>query len=403
MRRERSERDLPGSATGQNRRASPLYFDQPRGSSREREKAREYPGRYQRSISPHYSESPSGRRPGAISGEGYSNSQSSKSFWNRCGPESISSSCSKTRPLSPVDFHPEERDAPRTDSLGRGGRSDGGRNSFAGEDFRGGSFDGHRRVSTMRDSSASASADFPSSGGGHQHPSRERHSAFNDIDYDRGGDIRVGRGAWGSSLGLNRGGFFAGRGCINRFSGYGVEGGGRSHSGFGVVRNFPIQRRPSSEEKRTVGEDKIASAVVIEKDVVQVLSDIKNVVNASDIIVTVNDSNNCTKGNSDNHGEEVTATDEICDQGEGSDNMEIDTDTLEVMSTPIRHQRVITGAVRLSYQTSRNLTAPLKNFTVMLTNYVLYTLFSLVISEYGRSLFLYSCDSDMKCLFSSIY
>ena len=348
MRRERSERDLPGSTTGQSRRASPLYFDQPRGSSREREKVREYPGRYQRSISPHYSESPSGRRPSIVSGEGYSNNQSSKSFWNRCGPENASSSSSKTRPLSPVDFHPEERDTPRTDSLGRGGRSDGGRNSFAGDDFRGGSFEGHRRVSAMRDSSASVGVDFPSSSGGHQHLSRDRHSAFNDMDYDRGGDIRVGRGAWGSSLGLNRGGFFAGRGCINRFTGYGVEGGGRSHSAFGVLRNFPIQRRPSSEEKRTVAEDKISPAVLTEKEEVQIDPDTKNIVNASDATVTTIDNNDSIKSNGNSNDEVKSAADENCDQGEGSDNMEIDTDTLEVMSTPIRHQRIITGASLIS-------------------------------------------------------
>jgi hypothetical protein len=31
------------------------------------------------------------------------------------------------------------------------------------------------------------------------------------------------------------------------------------------------------------------------------------------------------------------------DQEEGSDNMEIDTDTVEVMATPVRRQRVISG------------------------------------------------------------
>ena len=244
----------------------------------------------------------------------------------------------------------------------------------------------------MRDGSVSASADFPSSGG-HPHPSRDRHSAFNDTDYDRGGDNRVGRGAWGSSLGLNRGGFFAGRGCINRFSGYGVEGGGRSHSGFGVVRNFPVQRRPSSEEKRTV-EDKTSPPVVIEKEVAQVVSDTKNIVNASDTTVTADDNNNSTKGNCSNHSEEVTATDETIDQGEGSDNMEIDTDTLEVMSTPIRHQRIITGAVWcgvyvISCQPQLNCSI-WRLFQIVMTNHVFYTLFSTVISEYRKSPFLCS-------------
>jgi hypothetical protein len=36
------------------------------------------------------------------------------------------------------------------------------------------------------------------------------------------------------------------------------------------------------------------------------------------------------------------------DQEEGSDNMEIDTDTVEVMATPVRRQRVISGKLSLS-------------------------------------------------------
>jgi hypothetical protein len=345
VRRERDERDSTGPGPGpgsgsQCRRPSPLYFEQPRGSSRERDKIREYSGRYQRSQSPHYSDSPPMRRPGSSSGE-YSNTFS-KIYWSRSGgPDNSSSSSNKVRSLSPTDYHPDERDKIRLDSACRGSRSDGGRNGFGYDEFRGGggggasTFDGYRRAVSPRDDNAgpglgsSSGSGFGGSGsaGGHMHPSRGRHPPYTDnVDTERVGEARS-RGSWPSPQGLNRGGFFGGRGGVGRFGGHSMDGGSRGgHSGFGI-RNFSFQRRGAEDMRRPLGDGKSTAGS----------SSSSNSEKASQS-VSVN--NSCGDITVNHNAPGVTQSG---DQEEGSDNMEIDTDTVEVMATPVRRQRVISG------------------------------------------------------------
>jgi hypothetical protein len=351
VRRERDERDSmgPGPGSGsQCRRPSPLYFEQPRGSSRERDKIREYSGRYQRSQSPHYSDSPPMRRPGS-SGE-YSNAFS-KNYWSRSGgPDNSSSSSNKIRSLSPTDYHPDERDKIRVDSACRGSRSDGGRNGFGYDEFRGGggggtsTFDGYRRAVSPRDDNAgpglgsSSGSGFGGSGGGstggHMHPSRDRHPPYADnIDTERVGEARS-RGSWPSPQGLNRGGFFGGRGGISRFGGHSIDGGGRGgHSGFGV-RNFSFQRRGAEDMRRPLADGKSSTVAS---------NSISNSEKISQSVISGNSSSGDIPVNGNGPGVTPSA-----DQEEGSDNMEIDTDTVEVMATPVRRQRVISGELSLS-------------------------------------------------------
>ena len=355
VRRERDERDSmgsgPGSGSNQCRRQSPLYFEQPRGNSRERDKIREYSSRYQRSQSPHYSDSPPMRRPASSSGDGYSNSNFSKNYWSRSGGQDNSSSSSnKIRSLSP-DYHLDDRDKIRVDSACRGSRSDGSRNGFGYEEFRGGgggggasAFDGYRRAVSPRDDNAGPGSGsgngngggFGGSAGGHMHPSRDRHPPYVDnIDTERVGEARS-RGSWPSPQGLNRGGFFGGRGGINRFGGHSIEGGGRGgHSGFGV-RNFSFQRRGAEDMRRPIGDVKPSSSAGTGNS---------NSSNSEKVSQSVSSNGNSSSGDiaviGNGNGPGVPQSG---DQEEGSDNMEIDTDTVEVMATPVRRQRVISGA-----------------------------------------------------------
>ena len=330
IRRERDERDKPGLvSTGHNRRPSPLYFEQPRGGSREGEKLRENPreavdvnrGRYQRSLSPHYSEPNSLRRSGLPSVDGYSQAHP-KSYWNRPGgSESISSSSNKVRSHSPNSYHIEERDLMRSEGIGRGSRTDTGRHNFGGNDEFRGSFDGHRRTGPPRDDNSGPNNGFMNGFGGFSNPSRDRYPSFADQETDRG-EIRGNRGFWGSPQGLNRGGFFPGRGGLNRF-GCNLDGIGRgAHSTLGGgVRNLQIQRRSDDVKKQQLLEDRAPASSSTDENVPQ---------GAPSICSISADGSNMV-------------SDDVVEQGEGSDNMEIDTDTQEIMATPVRRLRTITG------------------------------------------------------------
>lgn len=339
----------PGLGSGsQCRRPSPLYFEQSRGSSRERDKIREYSGRYQRSQSPHYSDSPPMRRLGSSSGD-YSNTNFSKNYWSRSGgPDNSSSSSNKIRSLSPTDYHPDERDKIRIDSACRGSRSDSGRNSFGYDEFRGGggggggtsTFDGYRRAISPRDDNTGVGVGSGSgfgggssgSVGGHAHLSRDRHPPYVDnIDTERVGEARS-RGSWPSPQGLNRGGFFGGRGGINRFGGHSIEGGGRGgHSGFGI-RNFSFQRRVAEEMRRPLGDGKSSTST----------NNSSSSSNNDKAPQGASSSGSSSNGDVALNGNGPGMT-QPGDQEEGSDNMEIDTDTVEVMATPVRRQRIISG------------------------------------------------------------
>ena len=211
--RERGNRDLQSM----DRRPATIsnYFDQPRGTSRERErererdKLREYPnirdsgsrdigrepgreptrelirdlgrepGRIQRSLSPKYVES-TPRRRSTISGDGYSLGIPPVGYWTRMGGmESASSSSNRQRSLSPGerDYHLEERDILRGGGGGGGGgegimrsssRIEGGSGSGSGARSSSGSgsgsgssygedpriaFDGYRRTGVSREDS----------------------------------------------------------------------------------------------------------------------------------------------------------------------------------------------------------------------------------------------------------
>ena len=331
IRRERDERDErdklgPGSA-GHNRRPSPLYFEQPRGSSREREKSRERPrevsdvirGRFQRSLSPHYAEPSSLRRSGLPSIDGYSQAHS-KSYWNRpSGLDGASSSSNKGRSHSPIPYHVEDRELMRSEGMGRSSRTDTGRHNFGSNDEFRGSFDNHRRTGPPRDDNGGPISGFTNGFGGFSHPPRDRYPFFPDQDSERG-EGRGNRGFWGPPQGLNRGGFFAGRGGMNRF-GCNLEGIGRStHTALGGVRNLQIQRR-SDDLKKQPSEEKVTTSSSTDENVPEGLPSTRS-----------------TSGDRVN-----AASEDAVEQGEGSDNMEIDTDTQEVMATPVRRLRTITG------------------------------------------------------------
>ena len=330
IRRERDERDKAGpGSTAHNRRPSPLYFEQPRGGSRERDKLREHPrevpdinrGRYQRSLSPNYSEPNNLRRSGMPSVDGYSQVHS-KSYWNRpSGSDGASSSSNKVRSHSPNSYHVEERDLMRSEGIGRGSsRIDISRHNFGGNDEFRGSFDGHRRTGPPRDDNGGPNSGFMNGFGGFSHPSRDRYTSFADQETDRG-DIRGNRGFWGSPQGLNRGGFFAGRGGLNRF-GCNLDGVSRStHSTLvSGVRNLQIQRRADEVKKQPIEERPPPSSSTDEN---------------------VQEGAPSTRSTSADGID--TAPEDAEEQGEGSDNMEIDTDTLEIMATPVRRLRTITG------------------------------------------------------------
>ena len=296
------------------------------------------------------------RRPGSSSGDGYANTNFSKNYWSRSGgPDNSSSSSNKVRSLSPTDYHPEEREKIRVDSICRGSRSDVNRNGFGYDEFRGGgsTFDGYRRAVSPREDNVGPGpgpgpgpgSGFSSSAGGHMHPSRDRHPPFGDIDSERAAEAR-GRGSWPSPQGPNRGGFFGGRGGINRFGGHSSEGGGRGgHTGFGGVRNFSFQRRGAEEARRPLADGKPSSSSSFAGGTSN------NSTNSDKVPLAVSSSNssNTSSGDVTVNGNGPGAT-QSTDQEEGSDNMEIDTDTVEVMATPVRRQRIISGELSLLFE-----------------------------------------------------
>lgn len=107
---------------------------------------------------------------------------------------------------------------------------------------------------------------------------------------------------------------------MNRF-GCNLEGISRStHTALGGVRNLQIQRR-SDDLKKQPSEEKAPTSSSTDENVPEGLP-----------------------GTRSTGGDRVdTAREDVVEQGEGSDNMEIDTDTQEVMATPVRRLRTITG------------------------------------------------------------
>ena len=385
------------------------YFDQSSGSSRERDKIREYPtlresgsrdpgrdlgreplreltreqgrepARFQRSLSPKFSESIP-RRRSTISGEGYSQGPPPAGYWAKMGGiDSASSSSNRLRSISPGgrDYHLEERDIIRGggESIVRGfNRTVGGggvRSSSYGQDSRA-IFDGHRRLGavgtggggggvggvTREDSigsgSGSGSGIFSSVGS----YSRERYSSsFGDLNSERngtarGGEVRNGefkvggRGVWSPPHGLPRGGFFSGKVGLNRFGSSFDSSGRAGFTSFTAGRNFTLQRRGLDEGKKTFQHQQNLDDKDIEKD--RSISDgsVRDKDVRSDIAVdTISsgvNSSNIQSSNIISTGGAVALSREI-DVEEENDNMDIDTDTLEVMATPVRMKRVITG------------------------------------------------------------
>ena len=238
MRREMDER---GSRELEllNRRSTSIsnYFDQSTGSSRERDKIREYPtlresgsrdpgrdlgrepireqsrepARFQRSLSPKYLEST--RRRSTITGEGYSQGPPPVGYWAKMGGNESASfssnSSNRIRSISPGgrDYHLEERDMMRgggestVRSFNRMVGGGGIRSSSYGEDSRA-IFDGHRRLGAVggggggggggvtREDSIGSGSGFFSSVGSY---SRERYSSsFGDLNVERNGTARGG-------------------------------------------------------------------------------------------------------------------------------------------------------------------------------------------------------------------
>ena len=280
-------------------------------------------GRYQRSLSPHYSEPNSLRRTGLPSVDGYPLTHS-KSYWSRpSGPDIVSSSSNKVRSHSPSSYHIEDRELMRSEGAGRGSRADAGRHTFGSNDEFRGSFDGHRRTGPVRDDNGGPNSGFMNGFGGFSHPSRDRYPSFPDQDTDRG-EVRGNRGFWGASQGLNRGGFFAGRGGINRF-GCNLDGIGRStHSALAGIRPSQIQRR-TDEVKKQPAEDRTPASNSTDENVQEGVTHVRSSTGSDKI---------------------DTAPEDVVEQGEGSDNMEIDTDTQEIMATPVRRLRTITGELQ---------------------------------------------------------